>query len=437
MAKERIVVGIDIGTSKVSTIIASVTEEEQVSVIGVSTVESKGIKKGVVVDIDRAVDSISMSLEGAERMAGYAVSKAFVSVGGNHIASLNSHGVVAISNPSGEIGHDDISRVTEAARAISIPSSREIIHVLPRSFIVDSQDGVHDPVGMSGVRLEVETHIISGATTSMRNLVKCVQQVGVDVEDLVFTALASSYSTISDTEKELGVVLVDIGGGTTSISIFVEGSVAYSSVLPIGGRNITNDLAIGLRTSLDQAEKVKIFLGEQKEKIAYPEGIDSDDHKKESRKEKQDRRKKEDEIDISDLGLPEIRSVSYEFLVNGIIKARLKEIMVLIENEIKKSGYSKNLPAGLVFTGGASKTIGLKELSKEVLPMPARIASPEGVSGLIDEIQSPAYATSVGLILFGIKSDGNKAIMAPIGVGLSQVKGVFGKVGNWVKSFLP
>ena len=285
MAKERIVVGIDIGTSKVSTIIASVTEEEQVSVIGVSTVESKGIKKGVVVDIDRAVDSISMSLEGSERMAGYAVSKAFVSVGGNHIASLNSHGVVAISNPSGEIGHDDIARVTEAARAISIPSSREIIHVLPRSFIVDSQDGVHDPVGMSGVRLEVETHIISGATTSMRNLVKCVQQVGVDVEDLVFNSLASSYSTISDTEKELGVVLVDIGGGTTSISIFVEGSVAYSSVLPIGGRNITNDLAIGLRTSLDQAEKVKIFLSEQKEKVAYPESGDSEDHKKESRKE--------------------------------------------------------------------------------------------------------------------------------------------------------
>ena len=271
----------------------------------------------------------------------------------------------------------------------------------------------------------------------MRNLVKCVQQVGVDVEDLVFTALASSYSTISDTEKELGVVLVDIGGGTTSINIFVEGSVAYSSVLPIGGRNITNDLAIGLRTSLDQAEKVKIFLGEQKEKIAYPESNDLNDHKKESRKEKQDRRKKEDEIDISDLGLPEIKSVSYEFLVNGIIKARLKEIMVLIENEIKKSGYSKNLPAGLVFTGGTAKIIGLKELSKEVLPMPVRIASPEGVSGLIDEIQSPAYATSVGLILFGIKSDGNKAIMAPIGVGLSQVKGVFGKVGNWVKSFLP
>lgn len=432
MAKERIVVGIDIGTSKISTIIASVTEEEQVSIIGVSTIESRGIKKGVVVDIDRAVDAISMSLEGAERMAGYAVSKAFISVGGNHIASLNSHGVVAISNPSGEIGLEDVSRVTEAARAISIPSSREIIHVLPRSFIVDSQDGVHDPIGMSGIRLEVETHIISGATTSMRNLVKCVQQVGVDVDELVFTALASSYATVSETEKELGVVLVDVGGGTTSVNIFVEGSVAYSSVLPIGGRNITNDLAIGLRTSLDQAEKVKLFLASTKEKVTYPE---ENSNKKETVKERKERKKKEDEIDISNLGIPDVKSVSYDFLVNGIVKPRIKEIMSLVENEIKRSGYTKSLPAGIILTGGAAQTVGIKDVAKEVLSMPVRIGNPEGVSGLIEEVQSPAYATAVGLILFGIKMADHKNVIAPI--GLSQVKGVFSKVTNWVKSFLP
>lgn len=438
MAKERIIVGIDIGTSKISTIIASVTDEEQISVIGVSTVEAKGIKKGVVVDIDRAVDSISMSLEGAERMAGYAISKAFVSVGGSHIASLNSHGVVAISNPSGEIGYEDVQRVTEAARAISIPSSREIIHVLPRNFIVDSQDGIHDPVGMSGVRLEVETHIISGATTSMRNLVKCVQQVGVDVEDLVFNALASSYATVSDTEKELGVVTVDIGGGTTSVSIFEEGSVAYSAVLPIGGRNITNDLAIGLRTSLDQAEKVKLYLAENNKRIAYPNGEVKEERelrKSETRKEKEARKKQEDEIDISDLGIPELKSVSYAFLVDGIIKPRLKEIISLVANEIKKSGYTKNLPAGVVLTGGSSQIIGIKDVAKEVLDMPIRIAIPEGVSGLIDEIQSPSYATAVGLILFGVDNEDTKNFMAPL--GLSQVKGVAGKVKNWVKSFLP
>ncbi len=439
MAKERIIVGIDIGTSKVSTIIASLTEEGQISVIGVSTVESKGIKKGVVVDIDRAVDAISMSLEGAERMAGYAVSKAFVSVGGNHIASLNSHGVVAISNPSGEIGAEDVARVTEAARAISIPSSREIIHVLPRNFIVDSQDGVHDPIGMSGIRLEVETHIISGATTSMRNLVKCVQQVGVDVEDLVFNALASSYSTVSETEKELGVVLVDVGGGTTSVNIFVEGSVTYSSVLPIGGRNITNDLAIGLRTSLEQAERVKLFLSDPKnvdiKNITELDAQDSKNDRKETRKERQDKLRKQDEIDISHLGIPDLKSISYNFLVDGIIKSRLKEIMLLVGNEIKKSGYAKNLPAGIILTGGAAQTVGVTAIAKEELNAPVRLSSPQGVSGLIDEIQSPAYATSVGLILYGAKNEDSKPMLSSF--GLSKVGGVAHKLKDWVKSFLP
>jgi len=436
MAKEKIIVGIDIGTSKLCSIIASVNEEEQVSIIGVSTVESRGIKKGVVVDIDRAVDTISMSLEGAERMAGYAISKAFVSVGGNHVASLNSHGVVAISNPSGEIGPEDVARVTEAARAISIPSSREIIHVLPRNFTVDSQDGIHDPIGMSGIRLEVETHIVSGATTSMRNLVKCVQQVGVDVEDLVFTALAASYSTVSETERELGVVLVDIGGGTTSINVFVEGSVAYSSVLPIGGRNITNDLAIGLRTSLEHAEKVKLFLGEKEEKMVYPEEkAKTKDGKKESAKEKAQKRKKADEIDLSSLGIPDVKTVSYNFLVDGIIQSRLKEIMALVMNEIKRSGYTKNLPAGVVLTGGSSQTVGIRETAKKGLSMPVRIGMPQGVSGLIDEVQSPAYAGAVGLVLFGAKESEHRKIMSSI--GMSQFKGVFGKVTNWAKSFLP
>jgi len=423
VGKEKIVVGIDIGSSKICTIIASVSKEGHISVIGVSTVPSNGIKKGVVVDIDGAVESISSSLEGAERMSGYAVSSAFISVGGNHIASLNSHGVVAISNPNGEIGEEDVYRVTEAARAISIPSSREIVHVLPRSFIVDSQEGVHDPVGMSGVRLEVETHIISGASTSMRNLVKCVQQVGVDVEDLVFGALASSQTTLSDTEKELGVVLVDIGGGTTNIAVFNEGSISYSSVLPIGGKNITNDIAIGLRTSLENAEKIKLFLSSK-------EWLRKEDEAKEERKD----RKGDEEIDLSELNIPDIKSIAKKFLVDGIIKPRFKEIVTLIALEIKKSGFSSTLPAGIVLTGGAAETIGAREIAKDILNVPVRIARPEGVSGLIDEIQSPAYATSVGLIIFG--SHVSKSKMLP-SVGITQVKGFFGKLVNWVKSFMP
>ncbi|KKP84845.1 MAG: Cell division protein ftsA [candidate division CPR3 bacterium GW2011_GWE2_35_7] len=361
MAKERIVVGIDIGTSKVSTIIASVTEEEQVSVIGVSTVESKGIKKGVVVDIDRAVDSISMSLEGAERMAGYAVSKAFVSVGGNHIASLNSHGVVAISNPSGEIGHDDISRVTEAARAISIPSSREIIHVLPRSFIVDSQDGVHDPVGMSGVRLEVETHIVSGATTSMRNLVKCVQQVGVDVEDLVFTALASSYSTISDTEKELGVVLVDIGGGTAEIAVISLGGVVVGRSIRVAGDEMNEAIMnfVKLKYSLllgeITSEDVKIILGSfvsAKEKYHVVRGRDLE------------------------TGLPKSIKLSSSEVREALVPV-VQEIIaniVSILEETPPELVSDIIQNGITMAGGGSLIPGIDKLISENTKMPVMVA---------------------------------------------------------------
>src|SRR3972149_473789 len=242
-----------------STLIAT-SSEDTLTVIGVSTTASKGIRKGQVVDIDETVSSIAESLEAAERMAGVSVSSCFVSVGGAHISSVNSRGVVAVAGGENEISEDDVRRVIEAAQAISVPSSREIIHVIPRDYIVDSQEGIKDPVGMTGVRLEVETHIITGAATSLRNLVKCIQQVGVDVEGLVFSGIASAESTLTDTERELGVALVDIGGGTTDVALFVEGSIAHSAVIPIGGKNITNDLAIGLRSSLEAAEKIKLAL---------------------------------------------------------------------------------------------------------------------------------------------------------------------------------
>ena len=253
MSREKIITGIDVGSTKVSTIIATVNDGK-VCVIGVSgAVESKGINRGYVVDIDDTVESISASLERAERMAGVSVSSAFITVSGSHIKTQNSHGVVAVSSENAEISPEDVFRVTEAAQAVSLPSTEELIHVIPRDFIVDSQDGVRDPVGMSGIRLEVETNIIYGSTTSMKNLAKCVHQVGVDVSDMVYTGLTSSEAVLTDTEKELGTLLIDIGGGTTSIIAYTEGSPIYSAVLPIGAKHVTHDLAIGLGTRLEEA----------------------------------------------------------------------------------------------------------------------------------------------------------------------------------------
>lgn len=430
MAKEQIITGIDIGSAKVATIIATLSPERKISVIGVSTVKSRGMKKGVVVDIDEAVEAIAESLEAAERMAGYAVSSAFVLVDGTHVTSLNSHGVVAVSNPEGEIGHSDVDRVTEAAQAISIPSSREIIHVIPRGFIVDSQDGVRDPVGMSGIRLEVRTNIISGSTTVMRNLVKCVQQVGVDVDDLVYGGLAASEATLTDTEKELGAVLVDIGGGTTDVLVFEGGSPAYAAVLPIGGQNITNDLAIGLRTSLEDAEKIKVKLSNEKRAhdALGPSGFSRREGTSAEGLEIND-----DEIDVTDLGL-EVTTLPKTMLYD-IIEARLNEIFSLINLEIKKSNLSGKLPAGVIVCGGSSQTIGVSKMAKQILDMPVRLGSPVGVTGLIDEISGPAYAASIGLLLYGAEQGGGRR------VGIADARGrlteAFSSFIRWVKSFIP
>lgn len=416
MPKEKIVSGIDIGSSKVTTIIATETSEGKVSVIGVSNVPSRGMKKGVVVDIDEAVGAIAQSLEGAERMAGYAVSSAYVLVDGTHISSLNSRGVVAVAHQEGEISAADVSRVVEAAQAISIPSSREILHVIPRGFIVDSQDGIRDPVGMSGIRLEVETNVISGATTVMRNLVKCVQQVGVDVEDLVFGGLASAESILSDTEKELGAVLVDIGGGTTDVLVFESGSPAYACVLPVGGQNITNDLAVGLRTSLEDAEKIKA-------KLSLDKSLDVSKNE----------RGESSEIDITDLGL-EVTTIPKKML-NDIIKSRLSEIFSLVALEVKKSGFTGKLPAGVIISGGAAETVGVAEMAKQSLKMPVRIGSPTGATGLIEEISGPAFAASIGLVLYGSKLQPERRVS--LGSARGKVSGILGQVIDWVKSFLP
>ncbi|MBI2414693.1 cell division protein FtsA [candidate division WWE3 bacterium] len=416
MPKEKIITAIDVGSSKISTIIAALVEN-RISVIGVSgAVPSKGIKKGNVVDIDEAVQAISFSLERAERMAGVSVSSAFVTINGSHIETLNSHGVVAVSHQGAEITSEDVARVTEAAQAVSLPNSREIIHVIPRDFIVDSQDGIKDPVGMSGIRLEVETNIIHGSSTAMRNLAKCVEQVNVGVEAMVYVGVAAAEAVLTDTEKELGTLLVDIGGGTTSLIAFLDGSPVYSDVLPIGGKHITSDLAIGLRAHMEASENIKIRLSDEKNKFS---SFDKDQG---------------EDFNVAEYGL-DLDTVPRKLLY-GIIDARLNEIFSLIALEIKKADLVGKLPAGVVVTGGGAMTAGVERVAKQILRTPVRIGYPKGVTGLIDEIESPAFASTVGQLVYGAKliKSGN----------LLSFDSQKGKIGNIlsslfdkIKSFLP
>jgi cell division protein FtsA len=419
MAKSKLIAAIDIGSSKVATLLAQFREEEpeKLHIIGAAAAVSRGVRKGQIVNIEEAVAAITESVEAAERMGGYNISKAWVSLDGAHVGSVNSQGVVAVSQPHGEVSMEDVKRVMEAARAISLPSSSEIVHVVARSFTVDGQEGVRDPIGMTGVRLEVDTHIITGSTTALKNMSKCVSEVGCDVEGLIFGGLAASEAVLSDTEKELGVVLVDIGGGTTDIAIFVEGALAYSSVLPVGAKNVTNDLAIGLRISLESAEKIKLFLGRHKEK--------------------------EDELDLSSLELPEeMKTVSYKTLVEGIIRPRLNELFQAIAGEIRKSTLAGLTPSGLVLTGGGALTVGMVDSAKRTLSMPVRIGFPTGISGLIDDIESPAFATSVGLLKHAVKSDEDtyKGSASSAGGKFLEKfpgKGLFGKAADMIRSLLP
>lgn len=451
MAKDRIITAIDVGSSKITTVIATAIREEKLSVIGVSTTTSRGIRKGQVVDIEEAVSSISESVDAAERMAGISIGSAFVSVGGAQIASQNSKGIVAISQPEGEITATDIDRVVEAAEAISLPSSREILHVLPRDFTVDGQVGIKDPLGMTGVRLEVETQIVTGATTAIRNLAKCVAEVGIDIEQVVFAGLASSEAVLSDTEKELGVVLVDIGDGTTDVAIWVEGALAYSSVLPMGARNVTNDIAVGLRVSLESAEKIKLLLsrGPKQPLMVTPDG--------------EKPTKAPDELDLTELNLPEdLRKVSRKTLMDGIIRYRLQEIFTYVGQEIQKSGFGGMTPSGVVLTGGGAMTAGVVEACRQKLAMPCRVGAALGpyglqtvdgpqLSGLTDEITGPQFATVSGLILYGAKdnprtvhrSGGRSNLSLPkIGsfgkmAGKFNVTAVVEKGKKLLKSFLP
>ncbi len=429
MNEGKVVVGVDVGTYKIVSVITKVTEDT-VNVLGVSEVKSQGIRKGQVVDIEESVAAINSSIEAAERMAGYNVSRVYVSISGSQIESQNSRGVVAASAPQGEITPSDLARVIDAAKAISLPSIRGIIHVLPRNYIVDGQEGIKDPVGMSGVRLEVDTHIITANNVAIRNLEKSFSEVGVDVDSFVFSGYASSLAVLNDTEKELGVVLVDIGAGTTDIAIYTEGSISYSSVLAIGARHVTNDLAIGLRISLESAEKIKLFLSKQQGRKI----IRTEEETKET--------KPSDEIDLSSLNLQEeITKVSQKTLVEGIIRPRLNEIFTMIGMEIKKSGFGSQTPAGLVITGGGAMTVGIKESARRTLAMPVRIGMPQNIKGIIDEVGHPAFSTVIGLSIYGAKTASPGSSM-PFGLNmargsLSGTSKILKKLLDLIKSFIP
>lgn len=419
---DSLIAGIDIGSSKIATIAGIKSDErDELRIIGYNTTVSRGVKKGLIVDIDKVTSAIEESVEKAERMAGHKLNRAFVSVGGPHISSLNSHGVVAVSNPQGEISQEDVTRVIEAARAISLSSTKQIIEVSPRDYIVDGQSGIKNPIGMTGIRLEVDTHLITASVTNLNNLERSLSHLGIENEGFIFSGLASSQAVLTDTEKELGVVLVDIGGGKIDICVYVEGSLSYSSSIPVGAKHITNDIAVGLRVSLDSAEKIKLYLS--KKLIETPT-----------------KTRKELQLNLNELQLPEnISEISLKTIVDGIIAPRLEEIYKLIFDEIEKSGFTSSIPSGLVITGGGALTAGMLETGKRIIGLPIRIGIPEGVTGLVDEIINPPSATIIGLLLYGQKNpmddakwkDFNK-IMKDFSIGNS-----FSKIKDLFKQFIP
>lgn len=438
---DRIITAIDIGSSKIATVIALQEAAKAPSVIGVSSYPSSGLKKGVIVNIDEAINSIAASLEAAERMAGITVSSVYISINGKHITSTNNKGVVAVAQE--EINPDDIFRAIETAKTVSIPPTREILHVIPRQFIVDAQGDIKDPIGMIGNRLEVDTHIISATSSALHNLIRCITQIGLKIDDVVFSGWAAANSVLTNTEKELGITLLDIGGGTTTITTFVEDAITYSGSVPFGGANITSDLAIGLRVNLEDAERIKLNADEliktskkpgvseatKKRKLLLNEKVDEDiDDEPET--------KKKDVIDISSLEIDGMKTISKK-LFDDIIEARLSEIFDIVIQQVEQSGNEARLPAGVVVTGGSSMIPGITSIAKKVFGVPARVGYPKGLDGLTDEISSPAYAVSQGLILSGSTDETYSNSKRQISLKANNQSGIWGKVKGFFKNLIP
>lgn len=372
---QDIVVGLDIGTTKICAIVGEI-RDDCIEIIGVGTHPSNGLRKGVVVNVESTVTSIKKALEEAELMAGFEISKVYVGIAGSHIKGFNSHGVIAIKGQ--EVTQEDIDRVIEAARAVAIPLDREVIHILPQEYIIDDQRGIHDPVGMVGVRLEAKVHIVTGAVTAAQNLIKCANRAGLDVIDIVLQPLASGKAVLSQEEKDLGVALVDFGGGTTDLSIFIDGSIKHTSVLGLGGNNLTNDIAVGLKTPMAEAEKIKILYGTCLGSLVQRDEV----------------------IEVPSVGGRKPRMLSRHILAE-ILEPRVEEILTIVDTEIQKTGLKSDLTSGVVITGGSSLLPGIAEIADQIFQQPTRIGYPKGITGLVDAVHSPMYATAVGLVLYG------------------------------------
>lgn len=410
MEREAVLVGIDVGTTKVCALIGEVARDGRLTVIGHGTVPASGLKKGVVVNIDQTVRSIADAVERAERLSGWKIDRAFVGVGGQHVESLNSTGQIAVTAHHREVTREDVNRAIEVARAVSIPSNREVLHVERRGFIVDGQEGVKDPLGMSALRLEVETHIVTASATAVQNLSKCVAAAGVKIDELVVSSLASAEAVLSETEKDLGVAVADIGAGTIDLAMFSEGSPFHTAVLPVGGNNVTNDVAIGLKTSLQVAEELKVRHGTCDLKSVA----------------------EDEEIGVAVLGEEAGRTVG-RYEVCQIIEARMRETFELLGNEMRSAGHGM-LPAGLILTGGASQLAGAAELGREVLQMPVRVAAPAGVGGLVETLLSPAFSTAIGLLEWGSAS---LAAGEPARYDSAPAGGMIGRLRDALRSIFP
>ena len=419
MASRDIIVGIDVGSSNIRTVIAQVfPEEEKPRIIGVGVANSNGVRRGVIVDLDETTKSINESVGQAEKNSGVAVSQAVVSIGGNHISSQNSKGVIAVGRADGEVTEDDMNRVINASQAISIPANKEIIHIIPKNYSLDDNKNIKDPLGMNGVRLEVDAMIVEGSTPFLKNLNKCMEQAGIGVSDFVLGPLAASKSVLTRRQKELGVVLVDIGAGTTAVAVFEESDLLHTVILPIGGNHITNDIAIGLRTSIDVAERVKLEYGN-----ASPREIS-----------------KKEEINLAEIDVHEEGIVS-RYHVAEIIEARLEEILSLVNKELKIIGRERLLPGGVVLVGGTAKLPGVVDLAKDTLGLPAQTGFPMPLGGLVDKVDDPTFVTAVGLIVWGLEGTNvskNGGMSGKLMGNLSSgIGGSVEGIRKWLGKFLP
>ena len=395
-SEKNLIIGLDIGTSKVVAIVGEIKVDGGIEIIGLGSHPSNGLKRGVVVNIESTVQSIQRAVEEAELMAGCEIHSVYAGIAGSHISSLNSHGIVAIRDK--EVSQTDVERVIDAARAVAIPADQKILHILPQEFIIDQQDGIREPAGMSGVRLEARVHMVTGAVSAAQNIVKCVGRCGLDVDDLILEQLSSSYAVLSEDEKELGVCLVDIGGGTTDIAVFTGGSIRHTAVIPIAGDQVTNDIAVALRTPTQYAEEIKI-----KYACALTQLAGSDET-----------------IEVPSIGDRPARRLSRQTLAE-VVEPRYEELLILIQTELRRSGFEDLIAGGVVMTGGSSKMEGLIELAEEVFHMPVRLGMPRYVSGLSDVVRNPIYATGVGLLLFGEKHRSKGVISHTGGQGFNAV----------------